>query len=433
MPADSPPAQFDLLEFRQLYKGRRNDFVEARNAVRQIIKGILPKVDPTGLVRTHLIQSRIKSRASLAAKAKKKGWSPQDALSRAPDIIGARVVCENIEDVPRVAELLREALEPRCSTLAVQIHDRKPESGYRATHVNGYLQIGSPLHPTFVPFEVQVRTLLQDAWGKLTHRDVYKGADVPELHRKLAERLADLLDTADQIAQDIREDLTQRKIAPASAPAVDGITPETLAFAFHEVFGRDPAEWAVQSVLAACEELGITDLRALASLIKDPRFCESVEEAYRTSASFPLGHERLFSFLPLAASQGPDAARRAVIELAEQEVAESEAYYRDTVLGDLPETVDEFLDELDRQSDDGDVSHYLHSIASAFAVLSDCAVCGTDIVDADGFESALYDRLGIDEEDGRVANAIRNSGVEVGAWNTTSLCAYHADVAARDD
>jgi len=56
--------------------------------------------------------------------------------------------------------------------------------------------------------ELQVRTLLQDSWGDLTHEDTYKpGAPLPALVTTISRRLADLLATVDDLAQDLREEL----------------------------------------------------------------------------------------------------------------------------------------------------------------------------------------------------------------------------------
>src|SRR5262249_47864668 len=58
--------------------------------------------------------------------------------------------------------------------------------------------------------EIQVRTLLQHAWGELTHEDTYKpGVKVPELIKVLSKRLATTLAVLDEIAQDLRNELVK--------------------------------------------------------------------------------------------------------------------------------------------------------------------------------------------------------------------------------
>jgi hypothetical protein len=53
-----------------------------------------------------------------------------------------------------------------------------------------------------------VRTLYQDSWGELTHEDTYsKSGELPPLVEVLSTRMADLLATLDDIAEDLRNEL----------------------------------------------------------------------------------------------------------------------------------------------------------------------------------------------------------------------------------
>ncbi len=59
-----------------------------------------------------------------------------------------------------------------------------------------------------VSCELQVRTLLQDSWGELTHIDTYsKDGELPPLVDVLSTRMADLLSILDDIAEDLRTEL----------------------------------------------------------------------------------------------------------------------------------------------------------------------------------------------------------------------------------
>ncbi len=91
-------------------------------------------------------------------------------------------------------------------------HIQNPRpNGYRAYHL--LLEVDCPIHG-WVVAEVQVKTLLQDSWGALTHEDHYKSAvNVLEnagskpgdgLVHGLFKALGDSLAATDQIAQEIR-------------------------------------------------------------------------------------------------------------------------------------------------------------------------------------------------------------------------------------
>lgn len=139
------------------------------------------------------------------------------------DLIGLRVTCTNLRDIEMVQSaldgLLQEPPDQRVAergkpTLWVDalserdyLTEPKP-SGYRAWHCSlGVLvQAGQKWIP--VRCELQVRTLLQDGWGELTHEDTYtKDGELPPLVEVLSKRMADLLSTLDDIAEDLRSEL----------------------------------------------------------------------------------------------------------------------------------------------------------------------------------------------------------------------------------
>jgi hypothetical protein len=105
-------------------------------------------------------------------------------------------------------------------------------------------------HP--VVCELQIRTLLQDSWGELTHEDTYKpGADVPSLVTNLSKRMADLMAVLDDIAEDLRsqldtlaeDSLTEKGTIPEDQPTEevgDGATDPAREAA--EVYLRDQVD-----------------------------------------------------------------------------------------------------------------------------------------------------------------------------------------------
>jgi ppGpp synthetase/RelA/SpoT-type nucleotidyltranferase len=125
------------------------------------------------------------------------------------DIIGIRIICAFLEDLLQVEKLLQ-------SHFSVYEVERKGadrtfrEFGYESTHI--LLAIPADLReglnlPKKLIFEIQVRTILQDAWAEVEHELVYKSEfspfDLP-LKRKLASINASL-SLADIIFQEIRD------------------------------------------------------------------------------------------------------------------------------------------------------------------------------------------------------------------------------------
>lgn len=132
-----------------------------------------------------------------------------DDLPVITDIIGIRIICAFLQDLTQVEKTLRKLF-------TVYEVERKGadrtfrEFGYESTHILLAIPEGlkKDLHvPKGLIFEIQVRTILQDAWAEVEHELVYKSEfspfDLP-LKRKLASINASL-SLADIIFQEIRD------------------------------------------------------------------------------------------------------------------------------------------------------------------------------------------------------------------------------------
>ena len=133
-----------------------------------------------------------------------------DIASSIDDLVGLRVTCINLRDIDMVQTAL-DAL-PRApgrglwlDAESVRDYVAEPKaSGYRGWHVNLGIEVGD----TPVVCELQVRSLLQDSWGELTHEETYsKAGALPPLVDVLSTRMADLLAILDDIAEDLRTEL----------------------------------------------------------------------------------------------------------------------------------------------------------------------------------------------------------------------------------
>lgn len=151
---------------------------------------------------------RVKSFSSYFKKiVKKLRESKGDGRPPIGDIVGIRIVCPFLETIDEVEKLIKSiftVVEVRKKGLNHSFR----EFGYEATH----LLIKFPVPPidpegnTLETAEVQIRTILQEAWSEVEHELVYKAGIIPfdhPLKRKLAALNANLT-LADIIFQDIR-------------------------------------------------------------------------------------------------------------------------------------------------------------------------------------------------------------------------------------
>ena len=132
------------------------------------------------------------------------------------DLVGVRVTCINVRDIEMVQSALESLPRQRAKPGVLWIdpaserdYVREPkESGYRGWHVSLGTTVDTGERRVPVICELQVRSLLQDTWGELTHEDTYsKDGALPPLVEVLSKRMADLFSILDDIAEDLRTEL----------------------------------------------------------------------------------------------------------------------------------------------------------------------------------------------------------------------------------
>ncbi len=157
------------------------------------------------------LKYRVKSFESVYQKLRRRiadGEVQRDSVS-ITDLLGIRVVCPFLEDIQEAERILSERAQ-------VVEKERKgarysfQEFGYDSVH---YLiripeEVRRPLNlPESSLVEVQLRTILQDAWAEVEHELIYKTDFTPfdePLRRKLAALNANL-SLADMVFQEIRD------------------------------------------------------------------------------------------------------------------------------------------------------------------------------------------------------------------------------------
>ncbi len=155
------------------------------------------------------IKCRIKTFDSIIAKLVRRGLpvSVQSIEENLNDVAGVRVICEFIEDVYDLSEVLLSQDDVELIQKKDYIKNPKP-NGYRSLHliVRTPIFLADGRHDMKV--EIQLRTIAMDFWASLEHDLNYKkGNDLPE------EISRELLLCADaSAALDIRMNALKRKV-----------------------------------------------------------------------------------------------------------------------------------------------------------------------------------------------------------------------------
>lgn len=123
----------------------------------------------------HHMESRIKNPQSILEKMTRRGYELSfDSLRKnIYDIAGIRVVCNYINDIYQIINLLSKQKDLNALTKKDYIVNPK-ETGYRSLHIVYSIEMYFDDEVKYVPVEIQFRTLAMDMWASLEHELRYK-------------------------------------------------------------------------------------------------------------------------------------------------------------------------------------------------------------------------------------------------------------------
>lgn len=129
----------------------------------------------------HHIESRIKEFYSLIKKLNHKNLeiSAETAKDNITDIAGIRVICNRIEDVYTIENLLLKQKDINLLKRKDYIKNPK-ENGYRSLHIIITIPVFLTDSIEVSPVEIQIRTIGMDMWASLEHDLRYKNKEDTE-------------------------------------------------------------------------------------------------------------------------------------------------------------------------------------------------------------------------------------------------------------
>ena len=168
----------------------------------EALRTLREALDRNGLIVT-AVEGRVKTRESLEGKLALKGVKYAQ-LSDVTDLVGARIVTFYTDDVDRIAAMAEQLFEIDWENSVDKRRLHQLDSfGYNSLHyicrLPGYN----------FRFELQLRTTLQHAWAAINHDTGYKsGIEIPKEYMRRMNRLAGLLEMADDEFSRIRTEIT---------------------------------------------------------------------------------------------------------------------------------------------------------------------------------------------------------------------------------
>ncbi|MFV0395601.1 MAG: GTP pyrophosphokinase family protein [Coprobacillaceae bacterium] len=122
----------------------------------------------------HAIKSRLKGKDSIIGKLKRRDMPETlDGFYELQDIAGLRVICNYVNDINYVAQLL--VIHDDINLILQKNYILYPkDSGYRSLHLIVEVSVYKKAEIIKVPVEIQLRTIAMDCWASLEHELHYK-------------------------------------------------------------------------------------------------------------------------------------------------------------------------------------------------------------------------------------------------------------------
>lgn len=134
-------------------------------------------------IKIHSFNDRIKGFDSFVEKIREK--KAKEPFQEIMDVVGLRIVCLFHSDVKEIGVIVKKNFEiieedDKINSVDVNIF------GYMSLHYKAKLKDVQSDYKDIkdIPFEIQIRTIAQDAWASISHNLDYKNESAIPLHLK---------------------------------------------------------------------------------------------------------------------------------------------------------------------------------------------------------------------------------------------------------
>lgn len=198
--------------FEDYYNSNKELFSKAIRSYINIIRSLLKKSDIDVVKK---IEGRVKDKDECLRKFRRKYRDDLEEREQAyeikdyiTDLLGIRVICLYEDQIEQVSEELKQHFEIIDVTDKISAMESTEDAfGYRGLHIDLTIsdRTRNLSEKTFADFsvEVQIRTLIQDAWSVLDHQIKYKKSIPNDLKRRI-NALSALFELADREFKEIR-------------------------------------------------------------------------------------------------------------------------------------------------------------------------------------------------------------------------------------
>jgi putative GTP pyrophosphokinase len=224
--------------FRDFYESNRKHFFAAKNIYIRLINSLIKRL---GINEVTKIEGRVKDKEECIKKFIRKYQNKLEADEQPyeikffiSDLVGIRIVCLYEDQVTLLSEILQHHFKILDITDKISsVENTEEVFGYKGLHMDLALNDEMASLPKYLPyadnsFEVQIRSLIQDAWSVLDHKIKYKKSIPIDLKRRI-NILSALFELADREFKEIRNATIELMQQETVAPIIEQLddTPET--------------------------------------------------------------------------------------------------------------------------------------------------------------------------------------------------------------
>jgi putative GTP pyrophosphokinase len=154
-----------------------------------------------------LVTGRVKTISSILEKAHKKNLSLDNFEENIDDIAGIRIICQFVEDIYKVVDIIRKRSDMRIKCEKDYIKNMK-ESGYRSYHIIAYYNVETLNGTKELQVEIQIRTLAMNFWATIEHSLRYKyKQNMPDNIRERLSAASDAVLKLDMEMSSVRDEI----------------------------------------------------------------------------------------------------------------------------------------------------------------------------------------------------------------------------------
>ena len=129
------------------------------------------------------------------------------------DIAGIRIICQFVEDIDRVVDLIRSRKDMEVKQERDYIRQMKT-SGYRSYHMIIYYMVDTLEGSKRLQMEVQIRTMAMNFWATVEHSLQYKyKRNIPDHIRERLLNAADAIIVLDNEMSNVRSEIMDAQIS----------------------------------------------------------------------------------------------------------------------------------------------------------------------------------------------------------------------------